>query len=676
MKFLYPEFLWALTALAIPIVIHLFNFKRYKTLYFSSLNFIKHVDQQTKSTQRLKHWLILASRLLAFLFLILAFAQPYFSTSEEKLSSKSPIYSFFIDNSFSMQARGPEGELLSEAREKAKEIVEKSPADARFLIGTNEMSGREERLLNRREALEKLDAIELSPLTRSLEQTTRWQQETLDKLLDENSKTKVNAFIFSDFQKDNSKVLTKTEDNITYYPTRVVPEKTSNIFIDSVWFSKPTHKVGQSNTINIKIQNDTDEAIENLETTIRLKGLDKTVFVNVAAHKSATTTFTYTDKEAGWNNGSINVADQSVFFDDTYFISYEVLKYTNVLVINGEDAVRGAHAIFELNDAYKCAVKEVTALSKDDFDQKDLVVINSANDMPSGITSYLEAFRETGGSIALFPGRQPNKGNWNQLLQKSQLPSMGSDLTSGTRIKSLVDSDPFYQGVFDEKTKEINLPGVNKAFQAIKSNAASSDLILMQNGQPLLSYSKGNGYAFMFYSSPHEDFGAITKDILFTTILLRMGELSKRTQPIAMTIGEATKYPVYEEIEGDEVFHITGNNIDVIPQHEEISGVHYLSLNRLDNFTQLLAGNYAVTTEKTLGNISLNFNRSESNLSYYEQSDIERIFGANQFQYNEMSSSSELSTNDINKPFSYWKICIILTLIFVVSEMLLVRILK
>lgn len=676
MKFLYPEFLWALSALAIPIVIHLFNFKRYKTLYFSSLNFIKHVDQQTKSTQRLKHWLILASRLLAFLFLVIAFAQPYFSSSEEKLSSKSPIYSFFIDNSFSMQARGPEGELLSEAREKAKEIVEKSPADARFLIGTNEMSGREERLLNRREALEKLDVIELSPLTRTLEQTTRWQNEVLKRLLDETSKTKVNAFVFSDFQQDASKVLPKAEDNVTYYPTRLVPEQTTNIYIDSVWFSNPTHKVGENNTLNIKIQNDTEEAIENLETTIQLKGLDKTVFVNVAAGKSAVTSFTYTDKEAGWNEGKINVADKSVFFDDTYFISYEVLKYTNVLVINGEDAVRGAHVIYELNAAYQCTVKEITALAKDDFDQKDLVVINGANDMPSGISSYLEAFRETGGSVALFPGRTPNRGNWNQLLQKNQLPSMGSEVSNGTRIKALVDTDPFYNGVFEEKTVNINLPGVNRAFQAIKSNTTASDLITLQNGLPLLSYVKGNGYVFMFYSSAHEDFGSITKDVLFTTILLRMGELSKRTQPIALTIGKATKYPVYEQIQGDDVFHITGNSIDVIPQHEEISGVHYLSLNKLDNFTQLLAGNYSIETEDALGKLSLNFNRSESNLKYYDQPDIERIFGKNQFQYNEMSSSSELSTNDINKPFSYWKICIILTLIFVASEMLLVRILK
>ncbi|NRB63735.1 MAG: alpha-glucosidase, partial [Saprospiraceae bacterium] len=86
------------------------------------------------------------------------------------------------------------------------------------------------------------------------------------------------------------------------------------------------------------------------------------------------------------------------------------------------------------------------------------------------------------------------------------------------------------------------------------------------------------------------EFGAISKDILFTTVLLRMGELSKRPQPIAMIIGDATKYPVYDQINGDRVFHIVGNNVDVIPQHEEVSGVHYLSLNKLDNFDQLLAG--------------------------------------------------------------------------------------
>src|SRR3989338_2054070 len=181
MKFLYPEFLWALSVLILPILIHLFNFKRYKTLYFSSLSFIRQVDQKTKSTQRLKHLLVLASRLLAFLFLVFAFAQPFFPNEETASDAKEAVLAFYIDNSFSMQARGAEGELLSQARENAREIIESAPMDTRFLIGTNEMSGSEERLLTKIEAFEKLDQIELSPLARDPGDILRWQLEVLQE---------------------------------------------------------------------------------------------------------------------------------------------------------------------------------------------------------------------------------------------------------------------------------------------------------------------------------------------------------------------------------------------------------------------------------------------------------------------------------------------------------------
>ncbi len=53
--------------------------------------------------------------------------------------------------------------------------------DARFIIGTNEMSGREERILNRREAFEKIDQIELCPLSRDLSEVIMWQREALIK---------------------------------------------------------------------------------------------------------------------------------------------------------------------------------------------------------------------------------------------------------------------------------------------------------------------------------------------------------------------------------------------------------------------------------------------------------------------------------------------------------------
>ena len=77
MKFLYPQFLYALALIAIPIIIHLFNFRKFKTIYFSNVQFLKSVNEKTKSKSQLKHILILSSRVLTIAALVMAFSQPY-----------------------------------------------------------------------------------------------------------------------------------------------------------------------------------------------------------------------------------------------------------------------------------------------------------------------------------------------------------------------------------------------------------------------------------------------------------------------------------------------------------------------------------------------------------------------------------------------------------------------
>lgn len=675
MKFLYPQFLWALLVLAIPIIIHLFNFKKYKTLYFSSLSFIKHVDQKTRSTQRLKHLLILAMRLLAFTFIVIAFAQPYFPTEKEGLDSKKSILCFYIDNSFSMQAHGPEGELLSEAREKVKDIIESSAMDTRFLIGTNEMSGREERLLNRRQAFEKIDEIQLCPLPRSLSKVLDWQMEVLKDLRAE-TKTRVNHFIFSDFQRAGVEEINPSKDNTTYFPTRLIPEKKGNVCIDSIWFTSPIHQIGTSKELNIRVANFQDESIENLELKIKIESYEKTVFIDVPSQRTTTTTVSFTDKSAGVKKGEINVVDEHVLFDDTYYISYEVEEHSNVFIIDGEDAITGLHIVYEINDFYNTQIKKSTEVTKEDFKQQDIVIINGVNTISSGLGMYLNEFMSTGGSVTLFPGKTPNLKAWNVLLSKNQLPLLGETVRSGNRIKTLNYADPFFDGVFESKPKDLNLPSVSSTFRAIKSNIRSTDLIILQNGLPLLSYCQSKGNAFMFYSSIHEDFGNFSRDALFTTILLRSAELSKRKQPLAIDIGSDSQFPLYKKNDSKNAIHLKGNGLDFIPQINEIGGVKCLTINKMDNFTQLLAGNFLIASNKILGSISLNYNRSESKLNYYSPKEVQKMFAGTEFEYNEISSKSALSTENIGKPFSYWKICIVLTLIFVLSEMVLVRIFK
>ncbi|WP_310590407.1 BatA domain-containing protein [Dyadobacter sp. NIV53] len=77
MSFLFPSFLWGLLAISIPIAIHIFNFRRTKRVYFTNVAFLKAVETQTRSVRKIKHWLIMAARILAVASLAFAFAQPF-----------------------------------------------------------------------------------------------------------------------------------------------------------------------------------------------------------------------------------------------------------------------------------------------------------------------------------------------------------------------------------------------------------------------------------------------------------------------------------------------------------------------------------------------------------------------------------------------------------------------
>ncbi len=680
MAFLYPGFLWAFFILIIPIVIHLFNFKRYKTMYFSSLAFVKHVDEKTKATKSLKNILVLLSRLLAFAFLVLAFAQPYFTSKNDGEVTKASFLSMYIDNSFSMQSRGAEGQLLSEARENARSIIKNASLDTRFIIVTNDFSGSEERIMTKVEAFEKIDNIEFSPITRSLNEVIQWQENNFSKKNLEDG-IQIQNVLLSDFQEINLKFNSKLNvEEILMYPIKLNAETDNNILIDSIWFSSPIHKVNTKNELNIRIQNNSPLNLTNTEVIIAIDSYKKTIFVDIPENQSIVTKIGYMDKSIGFKTGKVQVVDNQVFFDDTYYLSYKVKKNINVLILNDDDAIPNLSMVLDLDDYFQYTTIDIKAITKGDLDNVDLILLNGTNKISNGLTTYISDFISNGGSVALFPGKTPIPNEWNNLLSKLKLPLLGKKISTGTRIQSLNYADPFFRSVFKTENNKLNLPSVQSVFQAVSNNQSIySPLISLQNGLPLLALSQTNGNAFMFYSSLHPDFGNFSKDALFPTLILRMSEISQRKLPEYLILGDDSRFPIYHKISIDNPVHIIGENLDLIPPSISISGVTYITLNSLEKNNGFISGNYSLNTEIPLGNISINYNRRESELNCGTNNliiDLLKKIGAKEIVFNEVGSNHKLSTIDIDKPFSYWKICIIFTLIFVLTEMLLIRLLK
>ena len=167
MQFLYPTFLFALAALAIPIILHLFYFRRFKKVYFTNVRFLKEVKEETSARSKLRNLLVLLMRLLAIIFLVLTFAQPFIPQDVEVKKGLKTV-SVFVDNSFSMSALSQDVPLLEKAKQRAREIIQAYAVDDEFQILTNDFEGRHQRLVSQEDALDLVDEISISPSVREV----------------------------------------------------------------------------------------------------------------------------------------------------------------------------------------------------------------------------------------------------------------------------------------------------------------------------------------------------------------------------------------------------------------------------------------------------------------------------------------------------------------------------
>ncbi len=133
MHFKHPELLYALFLLVIPVLVHLFQLRKFETQKFTNVKFLRKAVLQTRKSSRLKKWLILCTRLLALACLIIAFAQPFFPPKEGIVKGQETLV--YLDNSYSMQAKGKKGILLKRA---VQELLESLPGDAKVNLFTNE----------------------------------------------------------------------------------------------------------------------------------------------------------------------------------------------------------------------------------------------------------------------------------------------------------------------------------------------------------------------------------------------------------------------------------------------------------------------------------------------------------------------------------------------------------
>ncbi len=674
MEFIHPERLWLLSLLLIPIIIHLFHFRRQKVLYFSSLKFIRFIEQENKSTQKLRHILVLISRCLALISIVLAFALPIIPLNQNGTNGGKNVLAIYIDNSFSMTAIGEEGELLSEAREMAKRMLEKTPLETRILLFTNKMDGIEQRLLTKMEALSYLDQIEPTSIRRNIGDVLSWQKNFLDKENAEVERLKTRQIVLlSDFQSSTFKTEhTKGDKTANYYAFQLLPEDPGNLFIDSVWFATPVHKVGEPNELFVRLQNDSKSERVNLELSAKFGQQRRTMFLDIAPNEQRTTSFPFTEKGTGFKQGMVSISDKQLYWDDDFYFAYEVAKSAEVLILNSENASTKVAKVFSVEPFYHTTSIPSTNYTKDLLNQTNLVVLNGLNDIPSGLITDLAEFHNKGGAVFVIPGNQINRSDYGDLTSGLELPSLGEVMTEGLKLNDIRYKDPFFIGVFEKENQALNLPNVRKAYRTNAGNAFQ--LLSFRSDAPLFVRSGIN--SFLLTTALQEDFGNFTANAIFPTLLLRAGEFSSQNFPLFATIGVDANIPIQREVSSEQPLKLVSGKNSFIPSTQKSSGQTKISIAGMEAIERLKAGTYFIQNEDTLGLLAVNYDRKESAMKQQTSSEIIdelKSKGIKNIKFNTVKDGQSLSEIQIDKPYEYWRSFLILGLLFVMIEMALIK---
>jgi len=325
MEFANPLFLFGLAAIAIPIIIHLFNFRRFRKVFFTNVKFIEELKQQTRQQSQLRHLLVLLMRILAIAALVVAFAQPFIPVGEKQSGQASVnAVTIYVDNSFSMEAETTDGPLLNQALNLARETAMAYGSSDQYQLLTNDFEGRHQRFVSREDFLELLNEVELSPVTRNISEAYKRQAELLNNEV-KGSKT---ACVISDFQQSTTDLENIIPDTtITTYLIPATSGKSGNIYIDSVWFVEPVYRVDQLARLHVRIVNDSEQDYEKTPLRLKINNVQRAISsFDIEAGDAIELIMPYSNNSVGLQFGELHISDHPVTYDDSFYFVYEVLN--------------------------------------------------------------------------------------------------------------------------------------------------------------------------------------------------------------------------------------------------------------------------------------------------------------------------------------------------------------
>ncbi len=608
MLFAFPTFLFALFAIAIPILIHLFQLRRYKKIVFSDIRFLKQITEQNQKQRNIKEWIILAARCLALACLVFAFAKPFIPLNNRTINKSSKVVSVFIDNSFSMSQQNKEGQLLEVAKHKARDIVSYYGDNDLFQILTNDFEGKHQRLIEKKDFLLYLDEVKISNQTKQFDKIIARQKQAFET---EANSNKI-VYIISDLQQNQFQQLAAIDTNLQVNFIQIKPNVSNNISIDSAWIEQPLILPNTNTFLLVKISNYGITEITDVPLVFKIDNVQKGIAnISCKANSSAEVQLQFSLNDAQYHQAELSLLDNPVVFDDKLYLTLKAYSNQNIIAINANKYIQNVYAI---DENYKLQSFNSNTIDYSSFNNASCIVLNEVADVSSGLQTELQKYINNGGVALIIPSASANDlPKTNTFLQQLNAPQLLAVSNQNLNVSRINVFDDVFKNVFSKIPEIANWPNLSKNYaMQLNSGIKGYHIATLNNDAPFIFKSRyGKGFVYLLSTPLQNDWCNFTTHALFVPFMLRLPLVNKQSGSLYYNMDKPVNYAfdkntnskvVYLKDKKDEIAFDVNNNES--KSTANISGIKQ-------------AGSYQVFEKnKTdlLATISFNLNRNESNL--------------------------------------------------------------
>ena len=633
-----PDVLYFLLLLILPVLVHLFQLRKFKTTKFSNVALLQRIQLHSRKSSKLKKWLILMSRLLSLLFLILAFAKPFIPSSDTALRENEIV--IYLDNSFSMGLPGEQVSLLEEVKQNLWQHLNENQE---FSLLTNDQTWKN---ITKSDIKGDFFSIGLTSAALNYE-TLLLKASSLFKT----EESRHSLFIISDALNFDNDIELDSNEKLDLNFIIKQPTSLENFTITSA-------RLESSNTskklkTEIKSYSTTEKDI-----TVSLYNDDNLIAKTKANFKNSKTAWVEFElSNATFNLGKLQLEADGLNYDNELFFSLNKEEQIKVISLQPEVSNNSF-----LNSIYQTDVFNYSAYTIENFDfslisEANLIILNELQSIDPVLLSQLKLFISDGGKLVVIPSKNLSPGTFRALLDTEVY---GDPSSEQREITSINFKHPVFDNVFAEEIKNFDYPTASQSFR------------INQNFVPILSFSDGraflaeNNQVFSFASPLSEDYSNFINSPLVVPVFYNIALKSSPNAQLYSIVGEEAKIDIEADLLKDEVLKLSNNTQQVIPKQTKRGKIVQINT----QYQPKTAGHFQLQQQDSiLRYLSFNYNRSESDF--------------NPLNINSLNAKSFTSTSNAFNSFTeerkileLWAWMLIFAIGFFLVELLILRFLK